>query len=241
MKHTGQPQDQVFWYLKRDGVPSCHQDQSADVIIIGGGMAGLSAAQAFHKKGKKVIILEHYYCGSGASGKSSGFITPNAELSFTDFTKRYNKHSARKIWDFIISGVQDIHNNIHDHNFSCGYNAHDALVVANSSSEFKALEIEYGNLIEQNYKTMLYSETSLRDYIGSSGYHGGVRYENSFSINAYAYCQEMKKYLEAQGVTIFEETPALSLQDHTIKTPYATLTAEILLCVAIAFCRILVY
>src|SRR5579862_6580521 len=95
------PQDQVFWYLKRNAIPACHESVTADVAIIGGGMAGLAAAQAFQKKGKKVVLLEQYYCGSGATGKSSGFITPNAELSFTDFAKQYNPEIAHTIWDFI--------------------------------------------------------------------------------------------------------------------------------------------
>jgi ribulose 1,5-bisphosphate synthetase/thiazole synthase len=85
MKNIWPPQDQVFWYLKRGAAKPCRENIQADVAIIGGGMAGLSAAQAFNKKGKKVVVLEQYYCGSGATGKSSGFVTPNAELSLTDF------------------------------------------------------------------------------------------------------------------------------------------------------------
>jgi len=65
------PQDQVAWYLNRKFNSTCHQDLATEVAIIGGGMAGLAAAQAFHKKGKRVTVLEQYYCGAGATGKIS--------------------------------------------------------------------------------------------------------------------------------------------------------------------------
>ena len=124
------PQDQVLWYLNQEFLPACHENLVADVVIIGGGMAGLSAAQAFSKRGKKVVLLEQYYCGSGATGKSSGFVTPNAELSVTDFSKRYNMEIAHTIWDFITSGVNDIRNNIQDNHFVCDYIPQDTLIAA---------------------------------------------------------------------------------------------------------------
>ena len=69
------PQDQVFWYVnKRDIKPLTH-DITTDVVVVGGGISGLTAAQSFGKKGCKVVLIEKNYCGSGASGKSSGFIT----------------------------------------------------------------------------------------------------------------------------------------------------------------------
>ena len=156
MQNIWMPKDQTFWTLNNNHINTCRQDTETDIAIIGGGIAGLSAAQAFEKKGKKVILLEQYYCGSGASGKSSGFITPNAELSLTDFANRYNMDVASQIWQFITSGVEDIRRNIQDHNFICDNVLQDTLVVANSKKHLKILETESNNLAKLNYKTAFY-------------------------------------------------------------------------------------
>jgi gamma-glutamylputrescine oxidase len=226
MKNIWPPQDQVFWYLDHGATMPCRENINADVAIIGGGMAGLSAAQEFNKRGKKVVLLEQYYCGSGASGKSTGFITPNAELSLTDFSKRYNIDVAHTIWDFITSGVNDIRTNIKTHNFSCDYTPEDSLMVASSKGALKTLEIEHRNLSSLGYKTTFYTADAVREQIGSQGYFGGVRYEETFGINAYAYCQEMKKYLQSNGVLIFEETPVTAVNKHTLTTAHAQITAD---------------
>ncbi len=83
------PLDEVLWYLPPHHIKQLRSDVSADVVIIGGGMAGLTAAQAFAKKGCSVIVLEKSFCGAGASGKSSGFITPDSEFSLGSFVERY--------------------------------------------------------------------------------------------------------------------------------------------------------
>ncbi len=228
------PQDQVFWYLKGESTPPCRENIQTEVAIIGGGMAGLAAAQAFNKKGKKVVLLEQYFCGSGASGKSAGFVTPNAELSLTDFSQRFDMKSAQTIWNFITSGVHDIRSNIQQHTFDCDYSPQNSLSVATSKKALKELEIEHANLINLGYKASLYNAASIREKIGSP-YMGGVEYENTFGINGYAYCQELKKHLEKNDVAVFEETPVTAINAHTITTPHATITADYIIVCADRF------
>ncbi|HRN78267.1 MAG TPA: FAD-binding oxidoreductase [Candidatus Dependentiae bacterium] len=226
MKKQWPPQDQVFWYLYDKPTSTCRENITTDVAIIGGGMAGLSAAHAFQKRGKKVILLEQYYCGAGASGKSSGFITPNAELSFTDFAKKYSKDSAHHIWDFITSGSEDIRTNILQHKFACDYVEQNTLIAANHHHNLKTLQIECDNLAAYGYKTAMYSKDALQKYINSANYVGGMEYAGSFGINSYLYCQAMKQLLQQLGVDIYEQTPVTRIDNHTIHTMHARIQAK---------------
>lgn len=226
MKKITMPQDQVFWYLSQDYNPSLRGTITADVVIVGGGMAGISAAQAWHERGKKVVVIESTFCGAGASGKSSGFITPNAELSFTDFINLYGKPKAKLIWDFIGSGVQQIKKNIHEHKLECEYVPENTLVLANTKRATKKLKEEFEHLQEMGYRSAYVPASHLPDYINSHKYHGAVEYFGSFGINAYLYCQEMKQILMKQGVAIYEETPAVEIKDHSVHTPQGLIHAE---------------
>ncbi len=226
MKNLYQPQDQVYWYHANLPKIKPIHDKHVEVAVIGGGIAGLSAAQTLADAGKKVALLEQYYCGSGASGKSSGFITPNAELSMTDFAHHYDMNVAKKIWDFITGGVEDIRANITNHNLQCDYKLQDTLVVANTKSALKELKTEHDNLVKNGYKSEFYDESTVREHINSKGYYGGVGYQDTFGINAFLYCQEMKHILHKKGVIILEETPVLEIEGHAIKTAQGKITAD---------------
>lgn len=232
MKLIWPPQDQSFWYLQRKAIKPLCKDIKTDVVVVGGGMAGLSAAQSFAAEGKQVVLLEQYYCGSGASGKSSGFITPNAELSLHDFDRRYGKKIAKLIWDMINGGVEKIRSNILTYNLECDFQPQDTIIVASDKKSLQTLKDENSDLEQLGYKSIYYDETTIQNYVGSPAYYGGVGYENTFGIDGYKYCQEMKRILQEQGVQIYEESPVIQVSQKQVKTALATVNADhIIVCV----------
>jgi sarcosine oxidase subunit beta len=57
-------------YLKRKN----HMSDTADVIVIGGGVQGASLAFHLAQRAVKVILLEKQFVGAGATGRSSGLV-----------------------------------------------------------------------------------------------------------------------------------------------------------------------
>lgn len=53
-----------------------------DLVIIGGGIAGLSTAWHSIQNGLKVLVLEASTCGNGATNKAAGMISPTSEALF---------------------------------------------------------------------------------------------------------------------------------------------------------------
>ena len=213
------PQDIVYWYtLKEPFVQKLTQSESADVLVIGGGMSGLTTAQALHDKGLSVIVLEKDFCGSGATGKSSGFITPESELGPQDLTDLFGADTAQQVWDLGTQGVHHIHTNIKQHAILCNYAVQDSLFVANSQHKVKEVELEHSAFLKIGKQATLYNRTKLQEVIGSTSYYGGVRYSDTFGMCAYLYCQKMRDALSAQGVKIFEHSPVVRIDEHTAYT-----------------------
>jgi len=221
------PQDQVFWYLREPNIKPLAHDVKTDVVVVGGGMAGLSAAQRFRSQGLNVILIEKNYCGAGASGKSSGFITPDSELPLDFFNKKYGVAEAKRIWELVKNGVALIKNNIKEYHLDCDYQEQDTLVVANSQNAFlNNITGEHTTRLSMDYASTLYTEETLRTILSSSGYYGGVSYGGTFGIQGYRYCYGMKRILQEQGVLIYEETPAITIHDHLVVTPLAQIKAD---------------
>jgi gamma-glutamylputrescine oxidase len=221
-------QDQVYWYLNKDTAfaPLTH-DIVTDIVVVGGGMAGLTAAQQFAQKGCKVVLIEKDFCGGGASGKSSGFITPDSELSLFELIRCFGAETGKKLWKLIGSGVDIIEGNIKQYHLECDYQKQDTLILANSARAFRNdIQKEYTIRKQVGYESVLYTHEGVRDVIGSGAYKGGISYGGTFGIHAYKYCSEMKKILQEAGVQIYEQTAALSIEDNIVRTPHATIKAD---------------
>src|SRR5215203_7135760 len=88
--------------------PPLTQDIRCDVLIVGGGFAGVTAAAEFVKKGHKVVLLEKNILGGSSSGRSAGFLTPDSELELNQLVRRYGPEAAKDIWDAPCRGIERI-------------------------------------------------------------------------------------------------------------------------------------
>ena len=217
----------VYWFGPRTSqLEPLDKDITTDVVVVGGGIAGLTCAQALCERGIDVTIIEQAFCGAGASGKSSGFITPDSELELSDLARMYGPSRGRELWEFARSGVERIRATIADLAIDCDYQVQDSLFVARSARAFRTvIELECRTHASFGYQSTIYDRAALAAVLGSHEYHGGIRYGGTFGINAFAYCCALRDALMRRGVRVFEGTPAIRLTDRGVATPGGTVTA----------------
>ena len=218
------PKDSVYWYVENprsNQVSILTNDIETDVVIVGGGMAGLTAAQSFKDFGLEVVLIEKEFCGAGASGKSSGFITPNSEYGLEDLVSKFGKINSKKLWDFATSGADLIQDNIKKYNIDCDYEEQDTLMLANSESKFKSdLLPEYNIRNDLGYDAKVYNKQELSTILGSDKYYGAISYSGSFGINSYKYCQGISKILQELGVKVFEKSEVIKIEPWGVETAH---------------------
>lgn len=224
------PQHKVFWEVQRhqaeQHLQSLDHDISADTVVVGAGMAGIMCAQALKDMGQKVVVVERDVCGAGASGKTSGFITPDSELELSDLVRNYGPQEAKKLWDFVASGVDDIRCTIEQQKIDCDYQVQDSLFIANDDKGFDVVKHEHETRVSLGYESHLYSKDEVSKHIGSSQYTGGVTYSGTFGMNSYLFCQGMRDVLRSQGVAVYERTPVKRITGGTVLAGGSTIQAQ---------------
>ncbi|MDS9468163.1 FAD-binding oxidoreductase [Paracoccus sp. MBLB3053] len=79
--------------------PRLEGEQRADVVVIGAGYTGLSAALHLAEAGRRVILLEAHRVGFGASGRNGGQLGSGQRLEVDDLESIAGRQAARRLWD----------------------------------------------------------------------------------------------------------------------------------------------
>lgn len=222
---------QDWWFTtlmkeKTPLLPPLESDVQADVVIVGAGATGLSAALTLINRGLKIVVVDRNICGGSSTGKSAGFLTPDSELELSQLVRRYGPQRAKAFWEAGCHGVELMLGAIKTHGIECDLQVQDSLFLGNDKSGFEDAKAEADARAQLGYQHVLYSKEELPKVIGSTRYAGGVRYGNSYGVNGLRYAQGVKEVLLQAGVKIYEGTEIKSVEGHTVRSKLGSVTAD---------------
>ena len=80
--------------------PPLDRDVTADVVVVGAGIAGIATAYFLASTGAKVVVLEARGVAEAASGRNAGFLLAGVAENFVAASRRYGERHALRIWHF---------------------------------------------------------------------------------------------------------------------------------------------
>jgi len=164
--------------------PPLSKSLRCDVLIVGGGVSGISAAAEFVKQGKSVVLIERNIVGGGSAGRSARFLTPDSELELHQLVRHFGPKAAREIWDAPLRGIERLVNGIKNFDIQCGLAEQDSLFLGLGKSGKEAVEEEMECRKSVGFTDQqTYDEQSLKTIIGSEGFSAGIRYGGTYGIN----------------------------------------------------------
>ena len=221
-----QVRDAVFWFdRKTPPLPPLEGVLDTDVVVVGGGMMGLMCARTLRARGQRVCLVEAETCGAGASGRSSGLITPDSELELRDLVQQFGPGEAPKLWEFASGGVNAIRQAILEDQIDCDMQVQDALFVATTPGGAQVISAEYAARNALGYSSTFYSRENLPSILGSPAYFGGLRFGDTFGIDGYRACAGLRHTLLEAGARIFERSPVTRILEHGVETAAASVRA----------------
>ncbi len=221
--------EQVLWLARGEAprLPSLRGQLRAGVVVVGGGMAGLAAAQWLRERtGSDVVLLEAVGCGGGATGRSSGFITPDSELQVADLVRRFGAREGRTLWLAARGACDHIRDNVRRFDITCDLVEADCLYLGAGPLGQHTVRVEHGTRQGLDLDSRIYEGEALATVLGTRRYRAGVRYGGTFAIDAHAYAQGLKQALVAAGVRVFEDSPVVSLGGDRVETAHGSVLAD---------------
>ena len=86
--------------------PPLDRNLTVDVVIIGGGIMGITAAYLLKQAGRKVALLERDFLSRVDTGHTTAHLTAVTDLSRQDSVKTFGKDAARAVWDAGAAAIE---------------------------------------------------------------------------------------------------------------------------------------
>lgn len=192
-----------IWEQKNKNLKSLKRNMQVDVLIIGGGITGLSCLYNLRNSNLKTILVERNTCGSGISMRSTAKITFAEEPLMINIRKYLGNKKALKYLESQISAMHTLKETIINEEIDCDLKEVDSYVFTCDEDSLKTLDSAYN----------FYKNAGLAaEYVDFSTNFVSVKKSfkvpNTYTFNPVKYLNHLKELLNKN---IYENTKVESI------------------------------
>lgn len=204
-----------------------------DVVVVGAGLAGLTATLELARQGRQVCLLEAEQVGWGASGRNGGFVAPGYANSYQAMRRMAGDETANELFRLSIDALPYIRRNIEQFAAESTPVQHGIMGALRYDDQTVCLKKQALLAQQFDYQVDYFDRYELASFIDTNTYYHGVLDRNAFHIHPLNYALSIADEIERLGGLIFEKTPLVSYQKTAegivVTTPHGTITCEKLL------------
>ena len=187
------------------------EDFNTDVLIIGGGLAGISTAFYLKDSNMDVCLIESNKIGSGTTSLTTGKITYLQDTIYSQLESMYNFTISKKYLDSQIYASNLIKENVDKYKIDCDYKKNDSYIFVYNNEDKKKIDKEYNILNKMNINV---SKIKTIPNIFNNIY--GIKVSNTAVFNPVKYINFLVSKLN-EKVKIYENVRALEIEKNSSK------------------------
>ncbi|WP_428633654.1 NAD(P)/FAD-dependent oxidoreductase [Sedimenticola sp.] len=210
--------------------PALTEDRDVDVVVIGAGYSGLSAALHLAENKVDVAVLEAQEIGYGGSGRNVGLVNAGLWLKPDEITDRLGKKDGEVLIRFLGSAPETVFGLIDTYQIKCEAIKNGTLHCADSQKGLAELNERQQQWQKFGYSLDLLSREKTAELMGADKYIGALHDLRAGSIQPLSYACGLAQAAVSLGASIFCHSPVRSItkagQRWRVKTDKGTLNAQ---------------
>ncbi len=232
-------QEDCFWIVDASSSKSFSEKPLApiaDVVVIGGGFTGISAALRLTKVRAKVTLLETHTIGWGASARNGGQALSCLHRHLTDLVELFGKELARAMFLASVKASDTVERIVKEENIDCDYSRCGNIEAASKPAHFDEIKHEQETLANvAGYEVRILPKNEMGVELGTEIYHGLMINERSAGLQPAKFVQGLAMAAERAGAEIHEATRVIGIDrvpvtkngvKFTVKTDRGTISAK---------------
>lgn len=197
-----------FWFFTGTqpiGYEKLEKDIETEILVIGGGISGLTTAYCLAKEGRKVVLIEDGFIGSGETGRTTAHLTCALDDRYFGLEKRFDAETAQLAANSHMAAIDWIANMVDEHNIDCHFKRVDGYLFLHPSDKKENLEEEYAATLRVGLNTELLDHVP---YMSSEKMQIAIKFPNQGQFHILMYLQGLADAFLQAGGKIYTQTKA---------------------------------
>lgn len=184
----------------------------ADVVVVGAGFTGLSAALALAKRGASVVVLEAGRVVGEASGRNGGHCSSGLAHDFLGLAARIGLDKARAFYQAYEAAFHTVESLIGQENIACDFKRVGKIKLAAKQEHYEKLSRTCELMRrEVDPDVEMLSADRLKAEMGSTKFHGGLLQKASAQMHVGKFGVGLAHAAARAGAHIYEQAPVTKL------------------------------
>jgi len=199
-------------------------DRAFDVLVLGGGITGLTTALLLKRAGVRVAVVECAQVGSGATGNNTAKVTALQSTMLSQIKKVRGFDVAAAYAIGSAAAVEKVAELVERESIDCDFRRRDAFTVAADGSELSSVEREFAATQQAGLPVEMTTDVDLPYEVA-----GAVRLPGQVALDPVRYARGLAAAIEGEGCWVFEDTRALSVHEGRpvqVETNHGSLTGD---------------
>ncbi|MFZ1813509.1 MAG: FAD-binding oxidoreductase [Rhizobiaceae bacterium] len=194
-----------FWHDQIGAPPTLPSDppDKVDVLIVGSGYTGLSAAITTARGGRSTLVVDAEVPGYGCSSRNGGQISTSVKPSLEKLTAKFGAEKARGIRTEGAKALKWIGEFVAEEGLNCDFRRVGRFHAAHTPQHYETLVRDAAKMREQEgIESFAVPRSEQRSQLGTDAYFGGVVFPAHCSIHPGKFHRELLRLALEEGVQV---------------------------------------
>ncbi|MDP8976632.1 MAG: FAD-dependent oxidoreductase [Actinomycetota bacterium] len=205
--------------------PAVAGDDRYDVVVVGGGITGLTTAYLLKESGARVAVVERHRVASGTTGNTTAKVSSLHSLTYAQLVDKRGEEIARLYGEANQAAVERISTLVTQLGVDCQFERAPAYSYTESQDSVGQVEAEVEAATRLGLPASYTEQTDLPYRVRAA-----VRFENQAHFHPRRYCLALAAAVDGDGCSVFEQTDALAVDEQedrvVVRTSSGALNAE---------------